>query len=89
MNAVDEKFNFNYAAIQYERDHLIKKTLEIFDYISKNQESVIKALENNIKQLKKEEDEKLQKIKAEKISENKQLETDIFELENKISSKFI
>lgn len=87
MNSIDEKFNFHLNAFENEKEFLMKNALEVFEFIAKNQNKILNGIENIIKLLKKEEDDLILKLKAERMNENKELEKEILELENKITSK--
>jgi len=87
MNKIDDKYNLNLTTVEDEKEFLMKSALEVFDFISKNQNKILRGMEENIEQLRKEEDAHVLKLKSEKINENKDLEKEINKLENKINSR--
>ena len=85
MKKLDEEYNLNFKMLESEKILTMKNALEIYEFVFKNQNNVISNIENNIKILTKAENEKIIKIKVNKINENKDLENEIEILENKIN----
>jgi len=89
INQFNNEYNSSLNSIENEKNLLIKNSLEIFEFISKNQNNSIKNLEKIIEELSKQQDQIIIKTKAEKIIENRELEKQICELEAKIKGEYI
>ena len=89
MKQLEDQYNINLNSIDYNKKMIINYASDVYEFISENQNRVLKKLEENILHLESKKNERILKLKYDKINENKELVKEINEIKYQILSKII
>lgn len=87
MRSMEEQYIKNLANIENTKSLTMKSALDLYKDIAREQNIIINSKEEEINQIKSNEERQLLSIKADKNKENRLLQIDIEQLEYKIQRK--